>query len=431
MATFKICVFKHQQREDGKYPVSIRLTNNRQSAYINTGHYVVRKQIAKDFKTLKDTTLVRRIDRDIEEYEKIILRAFGANLKRITAKELVRFIEKQSQSDGGNAIDFIAFSRRYIDQLKAKGRTSYAQGFESVIRALCDYFDREAIYVREVTGKSLQDFAEYLRSERTMTRTNQYGNKYQITRPPVKEQTAADYLGALQTLFRAACDEFNGEDEAMALITHNPFRKQIIKVTEEPEKRSLQVADLVKIIDYQDGKGRLGLARDVFLLSFYLIGMNTADLYGAEGKAISDGRINYCRQKTTTRRKDEARISVKLEPEVMQLVEKYRDPSQEKAFIFSRQYSDYRTFNANINKGLKQLAATLDLTPALSTYYARHTWATIADNDCGISIGDIGIALNHVSADHKVTRGYITNDPAKIDHLNRQVIDFVHSKKRG
>lgn len=66
----------------------------------------------------------------------------------------------------------------------------------------------------------------------------------------------------------------------------------------------------------------------------------------------------------------------------------------------------------------------------LTFYAARHSWATIARNDCGISMDDVAMALNHKSG-HDVTDAYIKNDWSKIDKVNRKVIDIVfHPEKK-
>ena len=76
----------------------------------------------------------------------------------------------------------------------------------------------------------------------------------------------------------------------------------------------------------------MNLARDVFALSFYLIGMNTVDLFNCD--CIADGRITYQRTKTKNRRDDKAEISVKIEPEAMPLIEKYMDKTRRRVFKF-------------------------------------------------------------------------------------------------
>ena len=435
MPTFKICVFEHHRRKDGKYRVSVRLGHNRQYAYIKTDTYVVRKQITNDFSGLKDTETIRSIDRDIIEYEKLLLRGLGSNLSRYTAKELVSYIEQHIATDGGTSIDFIAFAREYSSMLKDAGRGGYAERFDRVIRAIIDYFGRDKIYINEINSGTLRKIEEYLLKPRTMVRINQLGKEYTITRPGLKTQSVVDFMRLVHILFNAARNKYNDEDdEDLDIITHNPFRKyKPAKVTEEPAKRSLPIDELLKIINYADGNGRTGMARDIFLLSFYLIGMNTADIY-REDATIANGRITYRRSKTKARRKDQALISIKIEPEVEALVKKYRDPSKKRAFLFYHNYTTARGFNQSVDKGLKQLAREIGINPKLSSYYARHTWATIAANNCELSDSDIALALNHVGIDEggknhslKVTRGYITRDWSKLDKMNRKVLDYVYS----
>lgn len=433
MPTFKISVREHHQRRDGKFPVSIRLTHNRSTAQIKTDIYIFRKQISKDFSMVKDMDVVRRIDRDILKYEDILLKGLGAELSKYTARELADFIDTYNKTAGGTGIDYVAFARQHIDKLLAEGRKSYAEGFQSVIRSVIDYFGREAVYIREINTKMLRAYMQYIMSPRKITRLNQYKKPVTIKRNGVNEQTVADYVTKLQTLFNAACDTYNDPDGEMNLITHNPFRNFRVEVNHEPEKRNLSVEDLRKIIDYTAGTGREGLARDVFLMSFYFIGMNTADIYTAAKSELADGRLTYNRNKTKTRRRDEAVMSVRVEPEVLPLLKKYRDPYKKMAFDFYRRYSSFDGFNAAVNKGLKQLASTLEIKANLSTYYARHTYATIAANKCGISESDVGLLLNHVGTGTdrhearsiKVTRGYIGRDWSKIDRWHRQVLDFV------
>lgn len=428
MPTFKVSILQHQQRRDGKFPVSIRLTHNRQSVYMKTGTYVTRKQVSADFKAIRDTEVVRLLDRDILEYEKLLLRGMGTTMNKYTARELADYITKHTKTDSGAEIDFIAFAWDYVAELRTSGRVGYAGRFEWAIRALIDYFGRSKVFVREISYSNLQKIEAYLTTERTMIRVNQRGKEYEITRPPLKQQSIADFMRIVQTLFNAAQDKYNDEDdEALDIITHNPFRRYSVKVTEEPAKRSLSVEELKKIIEHTYASGRIELARDVFMLSFYFIGMNTIDLFNAEAGAIADGRLTYKRSKTKTRRKDEAQISIRVEPEAAPLIEKYRDPAGKRLFRFYAMYSDARGLNWNVNKGLKTLAEAIGITSQLSSYYARHTWATIAANDCRISDSDIGLALNHVGIDKslKVTRGYISRDWSKIDTFNRQVLDFV------
>ena len=81
MATFKICIFKHQRRADEKYPVSIRVCWKRQYGYIKTEFYVTDKQINKKAFVLKDSFIIRELDRRIAKYEELKSQKLGLRIE--------------------------------------------------------------------------------------------------------------------------------------------------------------------------------------------------------------------------------------------------------------------------------------------------------------------------------------------------------------
>ena len=86
----------------------------------------------------------------------------------------------------------------------------------------------------------------------------------------------------------------------------------------------------------------------------------------------------------------------------MQYIQKYRDQTGKRVFNFYQRYTNSHGFVSAINKGLKNVANTLEINIPLSTYYARHSWATIARNKCKISKSDIDEYLNHVTPENKL-----------------------------
>ena len=121
---------------------------------------------------------------------------------------------------------------------------------------------------------------------------------------------------------------------------------------------------------------------------------------------------------------DKAEISVKIEPEIQALVDKYRDPSGERVFKFYKMYSSMDTLSAAINKGLKKIGNLLGIDD-LEFYAARHSWATIAANDAGVDKYTVHTALNHVDDSMRVTDIYIRKSWDPIDKANRQVLDLL------
>lgn len=133
------------------------------------------------------------------------------------------------------------------------------------------------------------------------------------------------------------------------------------------------------------------------MLIFYLIGINTKDLFSLTSKNAVNGRIEYRRAKTGRW------YSIKLEPEAMVLIERYKG----KNYLLSvlDEYGNYKDFQHRMNDNLSEIGPTVrkglggkkyrePLFPELTTYWARHSWATIA-HKIGISKDVISMALGH------------------------------------
>lgn len=185
--------------------------------------------------------------------------------------------------------------------------------------------------------------------------------------------------------------------------------------------RDLTPDQVKAIADSNPVTSRGKLARDVFVLSFCLCGMNTADIYRIKKGDISGGVLTYRRAKTDSRRADKAEMRVRLEPEAKEVFARYsgtRSP-----LGFDERYYDFKEFNRSVNRGLKEVGRLTGI-DKLTTYYARHSWATIARNECGVDRDTVNEALNHASRD-KVTDIYIARDWRRVWDANRKVLDLV------
>ena len=83
----------------------------------------------------------------------------------------------------------------------------------------------------------------------------------------------------------------------------------------------------------------------------------------------------------------------------------------------------YRT---HVNIGIKQICKSLGMSKEdyYCVYTFRHTWGTVAQNDCGASISEVAFAMNHASG-HQVTRGYLKIDFTPAWVLNEKVVNFI------
>ncbi len=430
MATFKICVFKHQRRDiDGKYPVSIRVYWRKKSAYIGTEYYVEPEQITQNKKKnifeLRDTAIIGELTSRIKLYEKAKVEKLGLKIYNYTAADLARYFEDLIKDKGVQEIDFFTFAKEYIKKEKEKGRN--VGRINTAINALAD-FSGTHLPVHELTSKFLKKFEGYLKTERKITRINQLGKEVTTINKPVSDSTIADYMKEIRAIFNAAIDEYNDEEAGIIKIQHYPFK--IYKAPEAgvTKKRNISGRDIFKISRIPDRwmlGDRIRLGRDMFMLSFILVGMNLKDLYDLKSSAYKNGRITYNRSKTKGKRKDNALISIKVEPEAKKYFELYKDETKERLFRFYRMYSNSHSFVSATSKGLKKVAEIVGTDPELSSYYARHSWATIARNKCKISKSDIDECLNHVNEETKMADIYIEKDWSLIDESNRKVLNYV------
>lgn len=169
----------------------------------------------------------------------------------------------------------------------------------------------------------------------------------------------------------------------------------------------------------KDKENRFNLAKDMFILSFGLIGMNAPDLFDCD--MIKKGAIIYQRTKTRDRRSDKAEIHVDIQDEIKDIVKKYRDHTGKSVFRFYQMYSTYTDFSRAVNIGLKEIGKKIG-EDRLQFYSVRHTWATIARNEVGIDKNTINDTLNHVDPSMRVTDLYIKKDFSAINEANGKVL---------
>ena len=173
------------------------------------------------------------------------------------------------------------------------------------------------------------------------------------------------------------------------------------------------------------GTCRFDLAKDCFILSFCMMGINSVDLYNAT--ELRGNRLVYNRTKTKDRRLDKAKMEVIVPDMVLPIIKKYRDSTGKRLFKFYKDYRDHKAFNKAINKGLKEIGEQLGIDD-LEYYAARHSWATIALNKCGIDKYTVHAALNHVDESMRVTDIYIERDFVNENKANAKVVTYVFGK---
>lgn len=394
MITSKIVLDTRTQRKDGTFPVKLYVSFNREVTRVGTGYYSTRENWDDDtyFNKKEPNYKIKntRIRSMLSSVEERILK-----LDKIDAKSIKSIIDREIKGKESSPGKFIDYMDEFVNTKTNDGTISVYQTTRNKIVE----FDGEA------TFETIN--LEWLRRFEAWMINSGLGTNY-----------ISIQFRNIRAVFNYAID--------CEYTTMYPFRKFKIK-TRQTAKRSISVEQLRLLKDY-DVERYQEKYRDMFMLMFYLIGINSVDLCNLKDSDIVNGRIEYYRAKTSRP------YSIKIEPEAMEIINRYKGKNYLLDVLDN--YSDYKDFIHRMNLGLKKIGEVerkgrggrkivTPLFPGISSYWSRHTWATIAAS-LDIPKETISAALGHSS--NTVTDIYIRFDTRKIDEANRKVIDFLHEK---
>lgn len=391
--------FSFLLRKNGN--LAVRFINNRRKAELNLEVRTTQDKLDEALSVLTHPKLKSELkpkllyfSNRIKEYGDKLTIESGADVDVKILRDYVGcalgLIEPQPQHQ---AVKFTQHFQKFIDSKTNKGTKGVYKHTLDKIRLFDSSVDKKKF--EDIDLKWLTDFEAFCAKTASKNARN-------------------IHLRNIRAVFNNAID--------FDITTAYPFRRFKIR-PEETRKRSLSVEELRRLFDYPVEPYQ-EIYRDLFKLIFLLIGINTADMHAL--KSVTSGRIEYKRAKT-------GRLySIKVEPEAMEIIEKYR--GEKGLLCIADRWSDSRNFRHQLNKALQRIGEVerkgrggkkivTSAFPGISSYWARHTWATIA-RKIGVSIDTISLALGH-SSDHKTTRIYIDEDLELIDEANRRVLDWV------
>lgn len=320
----------------------------------------------------------------------------SGKLAGLSMSEIKQLISEELSPSSKDRDESKLFSARFLQFANTKKKQSTYEIYMHTYRRMTAYTSSlETLTFDDITKEWLSEFDSFL------AKTSPSKNARNI------------HFRNIRAVFNEAIDD--------EVTTAYPFRRFKIR-PEATAKRSLTVEQLRSVFTFPVEEYAQKYL-DMFKLTFFLIGINTIDLCNLKG-ITSDCRIEYNRSKT-------GRLySIKVEPEAMEIINKY--PGKKKMLDMLDRYKNYKEYLKHLNTALQRIgkvtigkngAKTVKpLFPKLTTYWARHSWATIAAS-LDIPKETIAAALGH--GGNTVTDIYIDFDRKKIDEANRKVMDWV------
>lgn len=407
MVTYKIQMDTRRPKSDGTYAVSIRITYNRQSTTFNTGVF-----INKEF-WLADKSLVgpshpnsallnKTITETYLKVQKAVIELESENdFSFETLKE--RLTSDKPQPSATKSLPFKAFAEQLVEDMLSVNQTGNAIVYRTTINRFMTFAANPKLRFNDIDYRILDGFKRHLLKD------------------GVKQNTISNYFRTLRAIYNKAIKA------KVADRTRYPFLDITVK-SERTAKRAITIDDLKAIASVKyPPRSRKWHAQNYFLLSFCLIGASFTDLAYLTPSNVRKGRIIYKRRKTGKE------LSIKIQPYTEHLLKQYigtnckyllpvvpvnvtEDSLKTKALIAQ--------WIKTTNKWLGKIAKDCNLDCEVTTYVARHSWATTAKR-LGFSVELIAEAMGHEHG-NRITNIYLDSfDQSVIDEANAKVINSI------
>jgi len=374
----------------GEHPIMIRLTLKGKRKYIGLGINCkasywdeVNNLPAKKHPQQKE--LVVLINDLVNKLNKKIYVAENSNTP-LTLEELANTI---IDVDNAPTQQLSVFIDQLCEKLRDDGKNETCNIFRSTKNAWLSFFKKDCFSFDDINSNSIHDFEQSAVKRGNMP------------------STIFLYLRTLKTVINMAKRENTCGPEYDPFKNYSFAKFRRIKT----RKRAISREDFRKIEEIElDEKSRLFHSRNYFIFSFYAGGINFVDLAQLKWVNIEKNQLFYIRKKTNEL------INIPLVSQAMKILEIYKRYSncKKEDYIFPILNQSHATslsisnrlnkVNHQVNQDLQKIGETLKLDVKLTTYVARHTFATVLKKE-GISVSIIGQALGH--EDEKTTRIYL------------------------
>jgi len=380
--TINIICYKQKTLANGEHPIMIRVCKEGKKKYKSIGisilpqHWNFKKNTPKTNCPNKELIL-KIINEQVNKYSELLLTLKASN-KEFTVNSLIENLNPIAVKK----YTVLELLEIHINQLLQENRLRYASTFKELKRSLLDFNKHLNIYFSEIDVQWLKNYEMYLRQKNLGD--NSIGIRFRT----------------LRVLYNIALERESVKME------HYPFRTyKVSKLSKKTAKRAIKKVDIMKLINYKAKDKRIQLAIDIFAFSYYCGGINFKDIAYLTKENIFDNQIVYYRKKT------KKLIKIPLKEAAMEIIRKYENSN----FYLFPIFTDYHKTEVQrenrlhkiisiINIKLKLIGKELNLPIKVTTYVARHSFATVLKRS-GVNIALISETLGH--SDIKTTQIYL------------------------
>ena len=393
MATIKLAVLKHTKSKDGSYKIRISIGHRSETHYIVTPYSV---NALSEF----DNGIVVRVPNAHEINIKLrnLLNDYEERLERIespedyTCKELRDLLK--SMRTHSSKVTFKQVSEQYQKELIEDGRGSYAGMLQNSLRLFFEFTGGD-VFLSEISTITISEFERWLK------------------RKGVSQTYISMTLSMTRTIVNRAI--------RMQLVTYSVHPFTYWKRPADPERElDISVEDVRAIRDAQPRLKKQRIARDIFMLSYYLGGINLIDLLEIDFRGVSV--LEYTRHKSRNMKLSDKRISFTLQPEAKELISKWINRNTGR-LDFGYKFS-YKNFLAYVTRSIKSLAKDIDIQDYRKVcYYTARKSFVQHGFDLGISLEVLEYCIGQSVKNNRPIFNYLKIMRKHADVAFRQILD--------
>lgn len=393
MATIKLAVLKHTKSKDGSYKIRISIGHRSETHYIVTPYSV---NALSEF----DNGIVVRVPNAHEINIKLrnLLNDYEERLERIdspedyTCKELRDLLK--SMRTHSSKVTFKQVSEQYQKELIEDGRGSYAGMLQNSLRLFFEFTGGD-VFLSEISTITVSEFERWLK------------------RKGVSQTYISMTLSMTRTIVNRAI--------RMQLVTYSVHPFTYWKRPADPERElDISVEDVRAIRDARPRLKKQRIARDIFMLSYYLGGINLIDLLEIDFRGVSV--LEYTRHKSRNMKLSDKRISFTLHPEAKELISKWMNRNTGR-LDFGYKFS-YKNFLAYVTRSIKSLAKDIDIQDYRKVcYYTARKSFVQHGFDLGISLEVLEYCIGQSVKNNRPIFNYLKIMRKHADVAFRQILD--------
>ena len=401
ITSVKLMLNKSRILNNGSYPLVFQVIHNRRKKLLYTG-YRMKEEVFDESEgkimngggsTATEVVKMNRELRKMRNQIDIRIRQLERTREEFTVEDI---LTQNAFGTGKSQFYLLRYINAQIERKQELKKVGMAAAYKSTRSSLAKFIGCPDVRMSEVDLAFVRRYEDFLYSNGASGNTVSY------------------YLRNLRSLYnQAVTDGYHPRGEY-------PFAKAQTRPA-KTVKRALSRTDMQNLADLNlENEPELEFTRDLYLFSFYAQGMAFVDIVLLKKTDICNGVLTYSRHKS------KQLIRIVVTPQMQGVIDKYNTENEYLFPIISGEYASgyqkYRLALGRINRHLKKIAVVADIKVPLTTYTARHTWATLA-RDYGAPISVISAGLGHTS--EEMTRVYLKDfDVSMLNQVNSIVTNL-------